>query len=112
MLGLRPRPPSSETLRYQALVSGIAGLVHPHVTLEHIRGLELARQDLVALSNLLDILCVLSHLPLSSVCGGNRDSSVCGGNGDSRVCGENGDSSVHGGDSIELNDSNVVSAEG
>ena len=94
--GMVLQAPTSEAVKCQAVVDALTIHLSPHVTLEHIRGEDLAAYDTMAIQNLLDIFSVLFHLPVST--------AVAAGTGDE----EEEDSSI----SSELNDSNVISAEG
>ncbi|CAI7990495.1 Centrosomal protein of 95 kDa [Geodia barretti] len=60
------RPPGggeSEAERCQAVVDAFSEQLAPHVSLEHIRGRDLASRDPITIINLLDIFSVLFHVP-------------------------------------------------
>lgn len=86
--------PTSEAVKCQAVVDALTIHLSPHVTLEHIRGEDLAAYDTMAIQNLLDIFSVLFHLPVSAADGGEEE-----------------ESSIHS-EHSDANDSNVISAEG
>lgn len=87
--------PTSEAVKCQAVVDALTIHLSPHVTLEHIRGEDLAAFDTMAIQNLLDIFSVLFHLPASTAATGDEEE-------ESSICSEHSDA----------NDSNVISAEG
>ena len=69
------RPPGggeSEAERCQAVVDAFSEQLAPHVSLEHIRGRDLASRDPITIINLLDIfsgqcrVCLSASIPLSS----------------------------------------------
>ena len=88
--------PTSEAVKCQAVVDALTIHLSPHVTLEHIRGEDLAAYDTMAIQNLLDIFSVLFHLPVSAAAADG---------------GEEEESSIHS-EHSDANDSNVISAEG
>ena len=87
--------PTSEAVKCQALVDALTIHLSPHVTLEHIRGEDLAAFDTMAIQNLLDIFSVLFHLPVSAAAAGDEEE----------------ESSIHS-EHSDANDSNLISAEG
>ena len=89
--------PTSEAVKCQAVVDALTIHLSPHVTLEHIRGEDLAAYDTMAIQNLLDIFSVLFHLPVSAAAAADG--------------GEEEESSIHS-EHSDANDSNVISAEG
>lgn len=97
--GMVLQAPTSEAVKCQAVVDALTIHLSPHVTLEHIRGEDLAAYDTMAIQNLLDIFSVLFHLPVSP--------AAASGAGDD----EEEDSSISS-ERSDANDSNVISAEG
>lgn len=53
----------SEAFKCQMLVDTLARHLRPHVTLEHIKGVDVASGDVLAIRHLLDIFALLLHVP-------------------------------------------------
>ena len=100
--------PTSEAVKCQAIIDALNVHLHPHVTLDHIQGSDIAQLDAISIKNLLDIFSVLFYVPLPTENDCDDVDSYSAGSGGALVDGE--DVSVHVND--EANDSNVISSEG
>lgn len=108
MSSLSLQAPTSETVKCQAVIDALNVHLHPHVTLDHIQGSDIAQLDIISIKNLLDIFSVLFHVPPPTEDGINDDvDSYSDGSRDALVDGVR--ENVH---NDEANDSNVISAEG
>ena len=106
MPSLSLQAPTSEAVKCQAVIDALNVRLHPHVTLDHIQGTDIAQLDVISIKNLLDIFSVLFYVPLPTENGyGDVDSYSVDSCGDALV-----DNDVHVSD--EANDSNVISTEG
>lgn len=104
--GLALQAPTSEAVKCQAVVDALNVHLFPHVTLDHIRGIEVAQLDPLSIKNLLDVFSVLFHVPppaSSDGEGGSKD-------GAHHYYSDNSDNELENGK--EADDSNVISSEG
>lgn len=100
--GIVSQGPTSESVKCQAVVNALNRHLAPHVNLDHIRGVDLAALDLLAMRNLLDIFSVLFHLPRTF---DNRYDELEGSELEENDEGGYREESV-------MNDSNLISNEG
>lgn len=56
------RTGGSEALKCQMLVDTLTHHLQPHVTLDHIKGVDIAHGDILAVRHLLDIFALLLHV--------------------------------------------------
>ena len=99
--------PTSETVKCQAVIDALNVHLHPHVTLDHIQGSDIAQLDAISIKNFLDIFSVLFYVPLPTGNGCGDVDSYSDGSGGALVDGD--DENAH---NDEANDSNVISSEG
>ena len=109
MPSLSLQAPTSEAVKCQAVIDALNVRLHPHVTLDHIQGTDIAQLDVISIKNLLDIFSVLFYVPLPTENGyGDVNSYSVDSCGDALV--DDDGANVHVND--EANDSNVISSEG
>ncbi len=94
--------PTSEAVKCQAIIDALNVHLHPHVTLDHIQGTDIAQLDVISIKNLLDVFSVLFYVPLATDNAYGDVDSYSDDNCDNKF--------VHIND--EANDSNVISTEG
>lgn len=90
-------------------MTALSAHLSPYLNLEHIRGSDLARRDVVAVRNLLDVFSVLFHMPLPSL--SSLTCAAVGGSGE-RVKGGQRVVEEKDGDWGDADDSNLISSEG
>ena len=111
MPSLSLQAPTSEAVKFQAVIDALNVHLHPHVTLDHIQGSDIAHLDVIAIKNLLDIFSVLFYVPLpaENSCDDvdNYSDDNCG---DELMARDGDGANVHAYD--ETSDSNMISSEG
>ena len=105
--GLSLQAPTSEAVKCQAVVDALNVHLFPHVTLDHIRGENVAKLDILSVKNLLDVFSVLFHVPLVE----DSSGSECGQGGGGYVE-RHEDSGATTESENELDDSNIISSAG
>lgn len=104
--GLSLQAPTSEAVKCQAVVDALNVHLFPHVTLDHIHGVNVAKLDILSLKNLLDVFSVLFHVPLAGDSSGSESDHGGGGYPEP----EDNDATTESED--EANDSNLISSAG
>ena len=104
--GLSLQAPTSEAVKCQAVVDALNVHLFPHVTLDHIQGVNVAKLDILSLKNLLDVFSVLFHVPLAGDSSGSESDHGGGGYPEP----EDNDATTESED--EANDSNLISSAG
>ena len=111
MPGLALQAPTSEAVKCQGVIDALNEHLFPHVRLDHIHGVDVARLDTISVKNLLDIFSVLFHIPPATADNGSDvddQGAYVSYSDDSSDC-----ALEVGGQRNEVaNDSNMISSEG